>query len=97
MFLQHVDEWFAEWPTLSVVKLSRAHGQLAEVAASPWLAHLRGLDLSDNDIEDSELAYLTSSRFIGLLQDWMRNRVSKTLRPEYDSSASEPGHSSTKS
>ena len=67
-FLEYADEWFAEWPTLSVVKLTRASGHLPELAASPWLAHLHGLDLSDNDINDESLVYLTTSRYIPLLQ-----------------------------
>jgi uncharacterized protein (TIGR02996 family) len=47
-FLDHAPEWFDEWPTLAVAKLTRAEGHLPELAASPWLAHLRGLDLSNN-------------------------------------------------
>jgi uncharacterized protein (TIGR02996 family) len=68
VFLEHAAEWFAEWPTLAVAKLTRAGGHLPELASSPWLAHLRGLDLSDNDIEPDGLAYLTASRFVCLLQ-----------------------------
>src|SRR5262249_2568881 len=62
------DEWFALWPTLSVAKLARAAGHLPELAASPWLAHLRGLDLSDNDVDSAALAYLASSRYVCLLE-----------------------------
>jgi hypothetical protein len=51
-----------------VAKLTRAAGHLPELSASPWLAHLRGLDLSENSIESDALAYLTASRFICLLQ-----------------------------
>ena len=68
VFLDNAAEWFAEWPTLSVAKLTRAGGHLPELASSPWLAHLRGLDLSDNGIDSGGLAYLTASRFICLLQ-----------------------------
>jgi uncharacterized protein (TIGR02996 family) len=68
VFLDHAQQWFAEWPALRVAKLARAGGHLAELAASPWLAHLRGLDLSDNGIDTAALAHLTASRFICLLQ-----------------------------
>lgn len=68
LFLEHAPEWFAEWPTLSVAKLTRAAGHLGELASFPWLAHLRGLDLSDNDINAETLAQLTASRFLCLLQ-----------------------------
>jgi uncharacterized protein (TIGR02996 family) len=68
VFLDNAAEWFAEWPTLAVAKLTRAAGHLPELAASPWLAHLRGLDLSNNGIDSAALAYLTGSRFICLLQ-----------------------------
>ena len=67
-FLDHADDWFAEWPTLTVAKLTRAGGHIPELAASPWLAHLRGLDLSDNGIDSSALVHLTSSRYINWLQ-----------------------------
>jgi uncharacterized protein (TIGR02996 family) len=68
VFLDYAADWFAEWPTLTVAKLTRAGGHLAELAASPWLAHLRGLDLSDNGIDAGALEDLTASRFICLLQ-----------------------------
>ena len=68
VFLDHAAEWFAEWPTLSVAKLTRAAGHLEELADSPWLAHLRGLDLSDCGITGEDLAPLTFSRNICLLQ-----------------------------
>lgn len=68
VFLDHAADWFAEWPTLGVAKLTRAAGHLPELAESPWLAHLRGLDLSDNGIELGGLAHLTASRFLCLLQ-----------------------------
>jgi uncharacterized protein (TIGR02996 family) len=68
VFLDNAEEWFAEWPTLTVAKLTRAGEHLPELAASPWLAHLRGLDLSSNGIDAAALACLTRSRFIGLLQ-----------------------------
>ncbi len=68
VFLDHAADWFAEWPTLTVAKLTRTGDHLPELASSPWLAHLRGLDLSDNGIDSSALIHLTSSRFIGLLQ-----------------------------
>jgi uncharacterized protein (TIGR02996 family) len=68
VFLDSAADWFAEWPTLTVAKLTRAGGPVPELAASPWLAHLRGLDLSDNDIDGGALAYLTASRFVCLLQ-----------------------------
>jgi uncharacterized protein (TIGR02996 family) len=68
VFLDNAADWFAEWPTLMVAKLTRLGDQLPELAASLWLAHLRGLDLSDNDIEAGALAYLTASRFVCLLQ-----------------------------
>jgi uncharacterized protein (TIGR02996 family) len=68
VFLDHAADWVAEWPTLSVAKLTRAAGHLPELAASPWLAHLRGLDLSENGIESGALAHLTASRFICLLR-----------------------------
>src|SRR5258707_2978965 len=48
VFLDNAADWFAEWPTLSVAKLTRAAGPLPELAESPWLAHLSGLDLCDN-------------------------------------------------
>ncbi len=51
-----------------MAKLTRADGHLPELAAFPCLAHLRGLDLSDNGIGSDALAYLTSSRFLCLLQ-----------------------------
>src|SRR5262245_26850393 len=61
VFLEHAADWFAAWPTLTVARLTRAAGHLHELAASPWLAHLRGLDLSDNDIDAGALAHLTTS------------------------------------
>jgi uncharacterized protein (TIGR02996 family) len=67
-FLDHAADWFAEWPTLSVAKLTQACDLLPDLAASPWLAHLRGLDLSNNGIGSAALAQLTASRFICLLQ-----------------------------
>jgi uncharacterized protein (TIGR02996 family) len=67
-FLDHAADWFAEWPTLTVARLTHAGDRLPELACSPWLAHLRGLDLSNNGIDASALAYLTASRFICLLQ-----------------------------
>jgi hypothetical protein len=66
--IDNAAEWFAEWPTLSVAKLTRAGGHLPELASSPWLAHLRGPDLSNNGIDSAALAYLTGSHFICLLQ-----------------------------
>jgi uncharacterized protein (TIGR02996 family) len=68
VFLDCAADWFAQWPTLSVAKLTRAGGHLPELAACPWLAHLRGLDLSDNGIDSAALAHLTASRFICLLE-----------------------------
>jgi uncharacterized protein (TIGR02996 family) len=68
VFLDHAADWFAEWPTLTVAKLTRACGHVRDLAASPWLAHLRGLDLSENGIDAATLAYLTASRFVCLLQ-----------------------------
>ncbi len=68
VFLDHADDWFARWPTLTVARLTRARGHLADLAASPWLAHLRGLDLSDNGIDADALAELTDSPFLCLLQ-----------------------------
>jgi uncharacterized protein (TIGR02996 family) len=68
VFLDHAPNWFAEWPTLTVAKLTRAGGHLPELAASPWLAHLQGLDLSDNGIDAAALAYVTASRFVCLLR-----------------------------
>jgi uncharacterized protein (TIGR02996 family) len=68
VFLEYAADWFAEWPTLAVAKLTRAAGHLEELADCPWLAHLRGLDLSDCDIDGEGLAPLTFSRNIGLLQ-----------------------------
>src|SRR5262245_9664223 len=38
-FLDRAADWFAEWPTLTVAKLTRVGDLLPEVAASPWLAH----------------------------------------------------------
>jgi uncharacterized protein (TIGR02996 family) len=67
-FLDHAADWFALWPTLKVAKLTRAGGHLAALAASPWLAHLRGLDLSDNGIDSAALAHLSASRYVCLLQ-----------------------------
>jgi uncharacterized protein (TIGR02996 family) len=68
IFLEQAPAWFAQWPTLSVAKLTRVAGHLPELASSPWLAHLRGLDLGDNGIDSGELAHLTASRFVCLLQ-----------------------------
>lgn len=67
-FLEYAEEWFATWPTLSVAKLTRAGGHLPELAASPWLAYLRGLDLSDNGIDSTALSHLTASRHVCLLR-----------------------------
>jgi uncharacterized protein (TIGR02996 family) len=67
VFLDHAEEWFAEWPTLTVAKLTRVGDHLPELAASPWLAHLRGLDLRNNGIDPNGLAHVTASRFICLL------------------------------
>jgi uncharacterized protein (TIGR02996 family) len=68
VFLDHADDWLADWPTLRAAKLTRAAGHLDELAESPWLAHLRGLDLSDNDIDADTLEPLATSRFVCLLQ-----------------------------
>src|SRR5262245_48466591 len=68
VFLDYAADWFAEWPTLTVARLTRAAGHLSELAASPWLAHLRGLDLSDNGIDAAALTDLTASRLLCLLQ-----------------------------
>jgi uncharacterized protein (TIGR02996 family) len=68
VFLDQAANWFAVWPTLTVAKLNRLEDHLPELAASPWLAHLRGLDLSDNGIDADALVFLTESRFICLLQ-----------------------------
>jgi uncharacterized protein (TIGR02996 family) len=68
VFLDHAADWFATWPTLTVAKLTRGGGHLAELASSPWLAHLRGLDLSDNGIDADTLGNLTASPFVCLLQ-----------------------------
>jgi uncharacterized protein (TIGR02996 family) len=68
VFLDHAADWFADWPTLAVARLTRAAGHLPELAESPWLAHLRGLDLSDNDIDADALESLMASRFLCLLQ-----------------------------
>jgi uncharacterized protein (TIGR02996 family) len=67
-FLDHAEEWFTTWPTLSVARLTRAGGHLPELAASPWLAHLRGLDLSGNAIDSEALAHLAASRYVCLLK-----------------------------
>jgi uncharacterized protein (TIGR02996 family) len=67
-FLDHGPAWFAEWPTLTVAKLTRAGDRVPELAASPWLAHLRGLDLRGNGIDPAALAHLTASRFLCLMQ-----------------------------
>lgn len=77
VFLDHAEEWFAQWPTLTVAKLTRAAGHLDELASSPWLGHLHGLDLSDNDITGDALASLTHSRFVSQLQalDLSGNRI----------------------
>ncbi len=68
VFLDHAAAWFAEWPTLMVAKLTRVGDQLPELATSPWLAHPRGRDLSDNGIDSAAPVYLTGSRYICLLQ-----------------------------
>jgi uncharacterized protein (TIGR02996 family) len=68
VFLDNAEGWFGEWPTLTVAKLTRAGDLLPELAGSPWLAHLRGLDLSNNGIDSDGLAWLTASRFICLLE-----------------------------
>jgi hypothetical protein len=68
VFLDRAADWFGRWPTLAVARLTRAAGHLPELAASPWLAHLRGLDLSDNGIGGDALAALTGSRFVCLLE-----------------------------
>ena len=68
VFLDRAADLFAAFPTLTVAKLMRAAGHLPELAASPWLAHLRGLDLSDNDITGPEIGCLTASRNICLLE-----------------------------
>lgn len=68
VFLDRAADLFAVFPTLTVAKLSRAAGHLPELAATPWLAHLRGLDLSDNDLTGKDLACLTASRNICLLE-----------------------------
>lgn len=67
-FLDHAPEWFSAWPTLTVAKLTEAGHFLPELAASPWLAHLRGLDLSNNGIDAEALVYFMASRFVSLLQ-----------------------------
>lgn len=67
-FLEHAADWFAQWPTLTVAKLTGVGDLLPELASSPWLAHLRGLDLSNNGLDSAALAHLTTSRFICLLQ-----------------------------
>lgn len=74
-FIEFGQEWLSEWPTLSAAKLTRANGHLEELGRCPALAHLQGLDLSDNQIAANELVYLTCSRFICLLRglDLSRN------------------------
>jgi uncharacterized protein (TIGR02996 family) len=67
-FLEHAGEWFARWPTLAVVQLRRAAARLPELAASPWLAHLRGLEMRCNGIGANSLRRLTESRYLGQLQ-----------------------------
>jgi uncharacterized protein (TIGR02996 family) len=68
VFLDNADSLFAEWPTLTAAKLTRAGDLLPELASSPWLAHLRGLDLSNNGIDSVALEHLTASRYICLLE-----------------------------
>jgi uncharacterized protein (TIGR02996 family) len=68
VFLDRAADLFAAFPTLTVAKLTRAAGHLPELAACPWLAHLRGLDLSDNDITGPEIGCLTASRNTCLLE-----------------------------
>ncbi len=68
VFLDHAAELFGQWPTLTLAKLTGAGKHLPELASSPWLAHLRGLDLSGNGIDAAALEHLTASRYICLLQ-----------------------------
>src|SRR5262249_28270722 len=35
LFLDHAEDWFAQWPTLSVARLTRARGHVPALAASP--------------------------------------------------------------
>ncbi len=67
-FLEHAPDWFERWPTLSVAKLTGSYHHIGTLAESPWLAHLRGLDLSDNELGAQEIKLLSDSRFIALLE-----------------------------
>jgi uncharacterized protein (TIGR02996 family) len=67
-FLEHAADWFARWPTLSVIQLRNATLRVRELAESPWLAHLRGLELRGNGIDARSLRHLTESRYLCELQ-----------------------------
>jgi uncharacterized protein (TIGR02996 family) len=68
VFLEFAEQWLARWPTLSVAKLSRADGHLRDLARCPFVAHLRGLDLSNNGITARTLPELLDSQFLCLLR-----------------------------
>ncbi len=64
VFLGRSEELFRAAP-LRRVKLNRVAGQLAELAASPWLERLAALILADNGIMPGGVRALAASPFLG--------------------------------
>jgi hypothetical protein len=68
-FLDRAATIFAKAPVLHA-QLTRAHGQCAALAASPYLSHLRSLDLSLNRLDDTDAIALAGSPHLGQLR-WL--------------------------
>lgn len=64
-FLAHGEELFALAP-IQAVSLAGARRILGKLAEGPLLGRLRGLDLSDNDLEEAEVRSLLSPHLAGL-------------------------------
>jgi len=75
-FLAHADTLFRRAP-IRDVDLTAVKPRAVEVFASPWLARLRSLDLSGNDLEDAEVEVLARSPHLAGLRwlDLSRNRI----------------------
>jgi uncharacterized protein (TIGR02996 family) len=68
VFLDNAADWFAEWPTLTVAKLTRAGGHLPELAASPSAAGLVDLGLCQTGTGNVEVTALAHSQHLANLR-----------------------------